>query len=191
MRKTNPVISFESAKEFERWLEQKHLKYEEIWLRIFKKDSGKNSVTYPEALDEALCYGWIDGQKDKYDDTSWLQKFTPRRPGSKWSERNTQNAERLIKSGKMKPSGMKEIEAAKSDGRWNTAYSPQSTAAVPEDFLMELKKNKKAETFFNTLNKTNIYSITYRLQTAKKTETRQKRIKLILEMLSNGKKFHP
>ena len=173
------------------WLGKNHAKSEGIWLRIYKKDSGEKTVTYAEALDEAICYGWIDGQKDKYDDKSWVQRFTPRRRGSNWSKNNTAHAERLLKAGKIKPYGLKEIEAAKIDGRWENAYHPQSAASIPEDFLIELGKNKKAKMFFETLNKTNLYSIAYRLQTTKKAETREKRMKIILEMLSKGEKFHP
>ena len=191
MNKTNPIISFKSAHKFEQWLDKNHSKSDGIWLRINKKDSGKKSVTYAEALDEALCYGWIDGQKDKYDDESWLQRFTPRRLGSKWSKNNTTHLERLLKAGKVKPSGLKQVKEAKSDGRWENAYHSQSTASIPDDFLKELEKDKKAKLFFETLNKTNLYAITYRLQTAKKIETREKRMKTILEMLSKGEKFHP
>ena len=191
MNNTYPVIAFNSSDEWEKWLRENHSKSQGIWLRIFKKDSGEKTVSYAEALDEAICYGWIDGQKNKYDNDSWVQKFTPRRRGSSWSKNNTAHAERLFKTGRIQPSGLKEIEAAKADGRWDSAYHSQSTASIPDDFIKELDKNKKAKTFFKTLNKTNIYSIAYRLQTAKKTETREKRKKLILEMLSKGEKFHP
>lgn len=186
-----PVLSFKSSKEFERWLNKNYSKSNGIWLRIFKKNSETKSVSYAEALDEALCYGWIDGQKNKYDDNSWLQKFTPRRKASGWSKINTSHIERLTKAGRMQPSGLKEVEAAKADGRWENAYHSQSTASLPDDFMIELKKNKKAMAFFETLNKTNLYSIAYRLQTAKKAETLEKRKKLILEMLSREEKFHP
>lgn len=143
-----------------------------------------------EAIDEALCYGWIDGQAKKYDEKSWLNKFTPRRKASLWSKRNRENVERLISSGKMTGAGLKEVEAAKSDGRWDRAYDSPSTMEVPEDFLKELSKNKKAKQFFDTLNKANLYAITWRLQTAKKQETRDRWKKKILEMLKNEVKFH-
>ncbi|MGA7723290.1 MAG: YdeI/OmpD-associated family protein [Ignavibacteriaceae bacterium] len=190
MNKTKLVIAFKSSTEWRDWLEENHLISKVVWVRIFKKNSKEESVTYNEAIDEALCYGWIDGQKDKYDALSWLQKFTPRRAGSNWSKNNTANVERLIISGKMKKAGLLKVEEAKSDGRWENAYHPQSTASLPDDFSRELEKNTKAKRFFETLNKTNLYAIKYRLQTANKIETRKKRIKLILTMLSEEKKFH-
>jgi len=185
-----PIIAFESQSRWAKWLAENHAQPTGIWLRIFKKASGAASITYAEALDEALCYGWIDGQANKYDERSWLQKFTPRRKKSVWSKVNTQHVERLIKAGKMKPAGLKEIEAAKRDGRWQQAYDSPKNMTVPEDFLKELEKDSKAKTFFETLNKTNLYSIAFRLQTAKKPETREKRMKAILEMLARGEKFH-
>ena len=188
---TQEIRSFPSAPAFRDWLASHHRQTDGIWLCFFKKTPGEKSLTYSEALDEALCYGWIDGQAKAYDERSWLQRFSPRRPASSWSKINTQHAERLIKSGRMTPAGLKQVEAAKADGRWGAAYDSPRNAAPPEDFLRELDKNKKAKAFFNTLNKANIYSIVYRLQTAKKPETRQKRLKMILGMLSRGEKFHP
>lgn len=185
-----PIIEFESAAEWEKWLAENHAQPAGIWLRIFKKSSNMLSVTYAEALDEALCYGWIDGQKNKYDDESWLQKFTPRRGKSIWSKINTQHVERLNTAGKIQPAGLAEIEAAKADGRWQQAYDSHWNMTVPEDFLRVLDKNLEAKAFFETLNKTNVYSIVFRLQTAKRAETREKRMKAILEMLSSGEKFH-
>lgn len=185
------ILHFKTALDFRLWLEQNHADSEGIWLRLFKKDSHEKSLTYAEALDQALCYGWIDGQKKTFDKLSWLQKFTPRRPKSGWSKINTQNVERLIKAGEMTPAGMEAVEAAKADGRWDTAYASSRDAAPPEDFLKELSKNKQAEAFFNTLNRTNVYAIVYRLETAKKPETREKRMKMILAMLEQGKTFHP
>jgi uncharacterized protein YdeI (YjbR/CyaY-like superfamily) len=185
------IKSFPSASAFRDWLAKHHGQTGGFWLRIFKKDSGEKSLTYAEARDEALCYGWIDGQAKACDDRSWLQRFTPRRPSSGWSKINTQHAERLIKAGRMTPAGLKQVEAAKADGRWSVAYDSPRNASPPEDFLKALDKNKKAKAFFSTLNKANIYSIVYRLQTAKKPETRQKRVKMILAMLSRGEKFHP
>jgi len=148
-------------------------------------------VTYAEALDQALCFGWIDGQAKPFDDQSWIQKFTPRRPKSNWSRRNTQHVERLIKTGAMTPHGLKVIEAAQADGRWDTAYTSQREARPPADFLERLAKNKKAKAFFETLNKTNVYSIVYRLETAKIEVTREQRMKMILEMMKRGECFHP
>ena len=185
------ILSFTTAKELTSWLTKHHAVSTGIWIRIFKKNSDVKSITYAEALDEALCYGWIDGQKKPYDTASWLQKFTPRSPKSIWSKKNREHIERLEKSGKMKPAGIKQVEAAKADGRWEQAYDSQSNMVVPADFLEELAKNKKAEDFFKQLNKANIYAIVFRLQTAKKPETRDKRIKAILEMLKKGEKFHP
>jgi uncharacterized protein YdeI (YjbR/CyaY-like superfamily) len=185
------TLAFKTPLEFRSWLEKNHADTDGIWLRIFKKDSGEKSITYAEALDQALCYGWIDGQKNAHDDRSWLQKFTPRRARSGWSRLNTSHAERLIEAGQMTRAGLAAIEAAKADGRWQAAYDSPRNAAPPDDFLQALEKNKKAKTFFKTLNRANIYAIVYRLQTAKKPETRERRMKKILEMLERGEKFHP
>jgi uncharacterized protein YdeI (YjbR/CyaY-like superfamily) len=187
---TNEVLSFKMAKEWEAWLKQNHARSTGVWLRIQKKGSAQKPLTYAEALDVALCFGWIDGQKNRHDESSWLQKFTPRRPRSGWSKKNTEHAERLLRAGKMKSAGLAEIEAAKKDGRWKEAYDSPSNASIPEDFLKALRKNKKAEAFFKTLNKTNVFSITYRLQTAKTPETRERRMNAILKMMENGEKFH-
>jgi uncharacterized protein YdeI (YjbR/CyaY-like superfamily) len=190
--KSSPLqrIAFKSAAEFRKWLTKNYGQTDGIWMQIYKKDSGKTTITYAEALDEALCYGWIDGLKQKYDELSWIQKFTPRRTRSGWSKINTQHIARLTKEGRMKPSGLKEVEAAQKDGRWKAAYDSAKISTVPEDFLKELRKNPKAKAFFDTLNKSNLYAITYRLQTAKKPETRERRMKVILEMLAKGEKFH-
>ena len=184
------IIAFESSKTWEDWLAENHETSIGLWLHIFKKNSEIESVDYAQALDVALCYGWIDGQKKTYDKKSWLQKFTPRRAKSMWSKRNVENIARLVKSRKMKPPGLKEVEAAKQDGRWKKSYTSSSTMVMPGDFMKELAKNKKAEAFFKTLNKANTYAIGWRLETAKKPDTREKRMKIILEMLSKGKKFH-
>jgi uncharacterized protein YdeI (YjbR/CyaY-like superfamily) len=186
-----PILTFTSSKDFTSWLAKHHKMSSGIWMRLFKIKSGVPTIIYAEALDVALCYGWIDGQKKSYDPESWLQKFTPRRPKSIWSKRNQEHVERLTKSGMMKAAGIKEVEAAKADGRWEQAYESPANMTIPADFLNELARNKKAEAFFKTLNKTNIYEIVWRLQTAKKAETRNKRMKAILEMLKNGEKFHP
>lgn len=160
-------------------------------MRIFKKDSGKTSINYAEALDQALCYGWIDGQRNSYDAESFIQKFTPRRARSIWSKINVGHVERLHKTGHMHEAGLKAVEAAKSDGRWHAAYDSPRNASAPEYFLKALAKNKKAKAFFEQLNKTNVYSIVWRLQTAKKPETREKRMSAIIAMLERGEKFHP
>jgi len=186
------ILHFKTSVDFRHWLEKNHAASDGIWLRISKqRESRENSLTYAEALDQALCYGWIDGQKKPSDKLSWLQKFTPRRPRSRWSKINTQHVERLIKAGTMTPAGMEAVKAAKTDGRWNAAYTSSSSAAPPEYFLRDLRKNKKAEAFFRTLNKANVYSIVYRLETAKRPETREKRMKTILALMEQGKAFHP
>jgi uncharacterized protein YdeI (YjbR/CyaY-like superfamily) len=182
---------FKSPGDFRQWLEKNHAGSDGMWLRIFKKASSEKSLTYAQALDQALCYGWIDGQKKPFDGQSWLQRFTRRRPTSGWSKINTQHVERLTKAGAMTPAGLEAVEAAKADGRWKAAYASPRNARPPEDFLKELAKDKRAKAFFETLNKVNVYSIVYRLDTAKKPETREKRMKLILAMMAQGKKFHP
>ncbi|MEJ0089455.1 MAG: YdeI/OmpD-associated family protein [Limisphaerales bacterium] len=185
-----PIVSFETPGEWDSWLIENHAKSAGVWLQIFKKNSGRQTISYAGALDEALCHGWIDGQKKSFDAESWLQKFTPRRPKSLWSKINTGHVTRLHKLKKMKPAGLAAVEAAKSDGRWEAAYDPHGKFSIPEDFLKQLGKNKKAKAFFETLNKTNLYSIAWRLQTATKPETRERRMKAILEMLAKGQKFH-
>jgi uncharacterized protein YdeI (YjbR/CyaY-like superfamily) len=157
---------------------------------VFQKGLGVASVTHAEALAAALCYGWIDGQLKKHDEESWLHKFAPRRPKSVWSKRNRELVEQLADAGKMRPAGLKEVAAAKADGRWDRAYDSPSKMTVPGDFLNALSKNKKARKFFETLNKANTYAISWRLQTAKKPETREKRMQVIIEMLTKGKQFH-
>jgi uncharacterized protein YdeI (YjbR/CyaY-like superfamily) len=185
-----PILAFGAALKWEAWLAKQHAKSGGIWLRIYKKGSETPSVTYPEALDVALCYGWIDSQKRPMDALSWLQRFGPRRPKSGWSRINTAHAERLIAAGRMKAPGLAEIAAAKADGRWQRAYDSPGASKLPGDFLSRLSKDKKALRFFEGLNKANVYAITYRLQTAKKPETREKRMQSILAMLARGEKFH-
>ena len=185
-----PIKAFASAEAWAKWLATNHAHSAGIWLRIFNKESGEKTVTYAQALDEALCYGWIDGQKKKLDAGSWLQKFTPRSPRSIWSKRNIEHIERLTKENRMQPAGLAAFEEAKKDGRLAAAYDAPSTATVPDDLLLLLEKNKKAKAFFDSLNKANKYAITWRLQTAKKPETREKRLRLILGMLERGEKFH-
>ena len=182
--------SFPSALEFRSWLEKHHAQSNGLLLRIYREDSGIATVTYTEALDQALCFGWIDGQKLPLDEKSWIQKFTPRRPRSSWSKKNTEHVARLMKSGAMTPAGLKQIEAAKADGRWKAAYDSQSNTSVPKEFLNALARNKKASAFYKTLDKTNLYSIAYRLQTAKRPESKVERIKSIVEMLARGETFH-
>ncbi|HEV2692976.1 MAG TPA: YdeI/OmpD-associated family protein [Verrucomicrobiae bacterium] len=190
MASTTQTSAFKSQADFRAWLMDNHDKCEGIWLRLFKKASGEATVTYAEALDEALCFGWIDGQKKSLDELSWIQKFTPRRARSGWSKRNTEHVERLTKAGLMMPAGILAVEAAKADGRWHTAYESPKNALPPEDFLKALGKDKKAKAFFETLNRANVYAIVYRLQTAKKAETRARRMAAILAMMKRGEKFH-
>ena len=185
-----PILPFASQSTWADWLAKQHDKSAGVWLKLAKKDSGISSVTYAEALDVALCYGWIDGQKNSFDEKYFLQKFTPRRPKSIWSKINVEKVERLIASGQMKPAGLKTIEAAKADGRWEQAYSSQKNISVPEDFQSALDRNKKAKAFFETLNSANRYSFLFRIQTAKKAETRAKRIQQFVEMLEKNEKFH-
>ena len=182
--------SFRSSKELRTWLAKEHARAPGLLLRIYKKGSDVPSVTYAEALDQALCFGWIDGQKLPLDANSWVQKFTRRRPRSGWSKKNVAHVDRLIREGQMTPAGLKEAEAAKADGRWAAAYDSPATATVPPEFVKELARNAKAKQFYSTLNKANLYAIAYRLQTAKRSETKIKRMKLIIDMLARGEKFH-
>lgn len=189
--KETVIQSFSSPKEWNTWLSDNFdSNHDGVWLRIYKKNSGVKTITYDEALEEALCFGWIDSLKKTYDESSWIQKFTPRRSKSIWSKRNREKVEKLIKEKRLKPSGLKEVEAAKKDGRWEKAYDSQSNMKIPKDFLVQLKKNKKAHEFFKSLNKSNHYAIAWRLQTAKKSETREKRMNQLLEMMENKQKLH-
>jgi uncharacterized protein YdeI (YjbR/CyaY-like superfamily) len=184
------VLPFESKKKWTDWLARQHGKSAGVWLKLAKKDSGLPSVTYEQALDVALCYGWIDGQKKSFDDKYWLQKFTPRGPKSIWSKINTEKAERLIASGEMKPAGLRAIEAAQRDGRWDAAYSSQRNMPVPEDFQAALDANPKARAFFAALNGANRYAILFRIHHAKRAVTRARRIQQFVEMLERGEKLY-
>jgi len=171
-----PIRLFKNQDAWEKWLASNHAKSPGIWMRIAKKASGIPSTNYQEALDVALCYGWIDGQKLPYDDTSWLQRFTRRGPKSLWSKINTGKAETLIKSGRMRPPGLEAIESAKATGRWESAYQPWSNPDVPPELQAGLDKSPKAKAFFETLRGANRYALIFRVQTAKKPETRAKRV---------------
>lgn len=184
-----PVLPFANKKKWTSWLAKEHARSSGVWLQLAKKDSGIPSVTYEEAVDVALCYGWIDGQKKSYDDRYWLQKFTPRGPKSIWSKINTGKAERLIASGEMQPAGLKAVEAARQDGRWEAAYASQKNIAIPEDFQAALDQSKKAKASFAALKSAERYSILFRIQTAKKPETRAKRIQQFVEMLEKNEKI--
>ena len=186
-----PIRTFEGKKDWAVWLDKNHSTSSGVWLKLARKASGIQSVTYDEALEVALCYGWIDGQRKSHDETSFLQKFTRRGPRSIWSKINTEKAQRLIESGKMKPAGQKAVESAKQDGRWDAAYASQSKAVAPEDLQAELDRNTKAKAFFATLDSRNRYAILHRIHTAKKAETRAKRIEQFVRMLEKKEKIYP
>jgi len=185
-----PTIAFKDAPAWESWLAKNQAATNGIWMRIAKKASGKKSITYPEALEVALCYGWIDGLKRPESETTWLQRFTPRRQRSLWSKINRDKALGLIACGRMTPGGLQEIERAKQDGRWEAAYSSPGAATVPADFKKELDQHPAAKAFFRTLSRTNSYAILWRIQTAKKPETRTRRIREFIAMLEKGKTIH-
>ncbi len=185
------VLHCASSREWDNWLSEHHGQPEGVWLKIAKKGTGAVSVSYDEALDAALCHGWIDGQKKAHDDEFWLQKFTPRRSKSVWSRVNTEKVEQLIAAGRMKPAGQAAIDAAKRDGRWEAAYQPQGGLTVPADLLAALDKHPEARAFFDTLNKPNRYAICYRIETAVKPETRQARIEKFIAMLARHETLHP
>ena len=182
---------FKSAKAFETWLKKNHATCDGLWLKIAKRGADEPSVTYPEAVEIALCWGWIDGQKKSHDRHAFLQKFTPRRPGSIWSKRNIEHCERLVAAGKMEPSGQAEIDRAKADGRWGQAYDSPSRAEPPEDLRRALSRNRPARKFFEDLDRANRYAILWRLQTAKRPETRARRLETFVQMLAEGRKIHP
>jgi uncharacterized protein YdeI (YjbR/CyaY-like superfamily) len=185
-----PVVGFATEGEWEAWLHREHAASAGVWLRIARKGAGGESVSYAEALDVALCYGWIDGQKDRLDDRDWLQRFTPRRPRSRWSRRNRERAEALIEAGRMQPAGMREVERARSDGRWESAYDSHATATVPDDLRRALDENPAAARMFATLDSRNRYAILYRVQEARRAETRARRIAGFVEMLAEGRTIH-
>ncbi len=185
-----PIIPFESQQIWEDWLEENHLDTNGVWIQFFKKNSGIASVTYAEAVDSALCYGWIDAQLKSIDELSYKQHYTPRRAKSIWSKRNIENIARLTLEARMKAAGLKQVEAAKADGRWQQAYDSPQNMTIPEEFARKLKQNKTASAFYESLNKTNKYAICWRIQTAKRPETKEKRINEIIEMLERGEKFH-
>ena len=185
-----PVLSFESAAKMEAWLERSHGDSDGIWLKIAKKGAGVESVDYAEALELALCFGWIDSQKRALDETHFLQRFTPRRPRGRWSRINRDAAEKLIAAGRMRPAGLAEVEAARADGRWDAAYEGQRTAKVPDDLRRELDRNQAAREFFAGLDSQNRYAILYRLDEAKKPETRERRLRKFVGMLERGETIH-
>ena len=189
-RDSLPILEFADQTAWEGWLQDHHASSQGVWLRIARKASGIPTVTHAEALEEALCYGWIDGQRAPHDETFFLQRFTPRRTRSKWSQINRQKAIELIEQGRMKAAGLAEIEAAKNDGRWEAAYAPQSSQTVPEDFQRALDENPAAKEYFATLRGIRRYAFIYRIGDAKRPETRARRIKEFVAMLAEGRTHH-
>ena len=186
-----PIIAFATQQDWEAWLAEHCADPTGIWLKIAKKGAGVLSISYAEALEGALCYGWIDGQKAAFDEQYWLQKFTPRRAKSIWSQINCDKATALIEAGRIQPTGLRQVELAQADGRWDAAYAGQSKATVPDDLQQALDKNPQARDFFLTLNSVNRYAIIFRIQTAKKAETRAARIQKFVDMLAKGEKLYP
>ena len=184
-----PMLPFADATVWERWLIA-NATSKGLWLKIAKKDSGIATVTYDQALEVALCHGWIDGQKRGFDGEYFLQRFTPRRPKGLWSKINIGKVERLIAEGRMRPGGQREVDAAKADGRWEAAYDGARNMEVPPELAAALAKNRKARTFFEALDKINCYSVCWRVQTAKKPETKAKRVETLVAMLARGEKIH-
>jgi uncharacterized protein YdeI (YjbR/CyaY-like superfamily) len=185
------VLTFASAVAWQTWLEGAHASSGGVWLRLARKGAADRTVTYPEALEVAICFGWIDGQKRALDDEHWLQRFTPRKPGSRWSKINTEKAEALIAAGRMHPAGLREVEAARADGRWDQAYAGQRTAAVPDDLRAALQAEPAAAAFFETISSVNRYAILYRIGTVKRPETRARKIAQYVQMLAEHRTLHP
>jgi uncharacterized protein YdeI (YjbR/CyaY-like superfamily) len=183
-------LAFASDADWEAWLEEHHGRSSGVWVKIAKKGSGIPSVAYPEVLDTALCFGWIDGQRRALDNLYFLQRFTPRRPRSRWSKINREKAEALIAAGRMRPAGLAEVEHAKADGRWEAAYEGQARIAVPDDLQAELDARPDAAAFFAQLSSQNRYSILYRLQDAKRPETRTRRLAQFVAMLEKGETIY-
>jgi uncharacterized protein YdeI (YjbR/CyaY-like superfamily) len=184
-------LPFASPAAWERWLEDNHAGCDGVWVKIAKKGTGIDSVRYPEVLELALCFGWIDGRRMALDEQHFLQRFTPRRPQSRWSRINRDTAERLIKDGRIRPAGLAEVERARADGRWQAAYEGQKTIAVPEDLSRELDARPGAKAFFEGLSSQNRYAILYRLHDAKRPETRARRLAKFVAMLEAGETIHP
>jgi uncharacterized protein YdeI (YjbR/CyaY-like superfamily) len=184
------TLEFRSGEEWEGWLARNHARSGGVWMRIYKKGSRVRSIGISEAVDVALCYGWISGQSRGHDERSWLGRFVPRRPGSIWSKINTERAERLIREGRMKPAGFREVEEAKRDGRWERAYPPPSRARLPGDLAEALAKSPKANAFFETLDRANFYAAVFRLETTRDPATRKAKVSRMIKMFENGEKFH-
>ncbi|WP_255991615.1 YdeI/OmpD-associated family protein [Chitinolyticbacter albus] len=188
---SDPTLTFANQAEWESWLELNGSLATGVWLRLAKKGAEQPTVCYAEALESALCHGWIDGQKQAESEQYWLQRFTPRAARSIWSKINKAKAEALITAGRMHPAGLREIDRAKIDGRWDAAYSSASTSVIPEDLQKALDANQTAKAFFATLNSQNRYAILFRIQNVKKAETRAKKIAQFIDMLANGEKLYP
>lgn len=186
-----PTLPFATAEAWDAWLAEHHADSDGVWVKIAKKGSGVPTVAYPEVLDVALSYGWIDGQRKALDATWFLQKFTPRRARSRWSKINRDKATALIESGRMKPAGLREVERAKGDGRWDAAYDSQRTIPVPDDLARELEADPDARAFFESLDSQNRYAILYRLQDAKRPETRARRLEQFVRLLKERRRLHP
>lgn len=186
-----PVLSFERREQFAAWLASHHATAPGIWLRLMKKKSGANSITYPEALELAIAWGWIDGQLKALDERSWLRKFSPRGPRSTWSKINRDTALRLIAAQQMQPPGLEQVERAKRDGRWKAAYDSPRNATVPPDLAAALERSPRAAAFFQTLEARNRYAVLYRVQAPKKAETRARKVRELVAMLERGEKIHP
>jgi uncharacterized protein YdeI (YjbR/CyaY-like superfamily) len=183
-------LSFASPAEWEAWLEANHASSDGVWIKMAKKGSGIDSVRYPEVLDSALCFGWIDARREALDEMHFLQRFTPRRARSRWSRINRDKAEKLIAEKRMRPAGLAEVQRAKADGRWAAAYEGQRTSTVPDDLRRELDARPRAAEFFAQLSSQNRYAILYRLQDAKKPETRARRLQTFVAMLEAGETLH-
>jgi uncharacterized protein YdeI (YjbR/CyaY-like superfamily) len=184
-------VRFPSAGAWQDWLESEHARSDGVWLKLAKQQAPEPTISYAEALDVALCFGWVDAQKRGLDNEYWLQRFTPRRPRSKWSKINTEKAGALIAAGRMRPAGLREVEAAKADGRWDAAYAGQRTITVPDDLAQALAANPAAADFFTTISSANRYAILYRIGTVKRPETRARKIAQFVEMLAEHKTIHP
>ncbi|WP_132911322.1 YdeI/OmpD-associated family protein [Sphingomonas sp. BK235] len=184
------AFPFETPEDLAGWLAEHHATSRELWVRIYKDGSGQRSVTWTDCVVEAIRFGWIDGLKRSADERSYLQRLTPRRPGSNWSAKNRDHAERLIAEGRITPAGLVLIEAARAEGRWDIAYEGSATMVIPQDLLDALAARPEAKAFFQTLDRKNLYPIYYRLQTAKRPETRPRRVQHLLEQLARGERFH-
>jgi uncharacterized protein YdeI (YjbR/CyaY-like superfamily) len=188
--RNRPTLEFPDRDAWARWLAAEHASSEGVWLRLARKGSGATTVTHAEALEEAICHGWIDAQKESEDRDYWLQRFAPRGPRSKWSQVNRRKATELIDQGRMQAAGLAQVQAARSDGRWDAAYAPQSTVTVPDDFQQALDADPAAGAFFKSLKSSERYSYLYRIHDAKRPETRGRRIREYVAMLAEGRKFH-